>query len=163
MTDDSNQICVWKARNKLFKACAVSDDDEVKQRINNALEELSGEKGGDSPTSLKSEHKTPQNDTNVESLKPNPGAWRWRDNAGVNRVTLSHTSEPINDNNDMFGEERLYSAETIQEAIQQKKEEMGDKPSQFDRLDRNAWKERRQTLEELEASVEKKDAEGDKE
>jgi len=62
--------------------------------------------------------------------------------------SLRSSTKPYIGCNGMY--KPLYSSETIKELIQEMKEEMGEKPSQFDRLDRNAWKERRQTLEELE-------------
>jgi len=89
--------------------------------------------------------------------KIEPDAWSFRYNFGSEeKPNFEGRLEPLNPEDMKFYRreirelKELYSSETIKELIQEMKEEMGEKPSGLDRLDRNAWKERRQTLEELE-------------
>jgi len=100
-----------------------------------------------------SETQKQQSDEGLQSKnqQPNvsPDAWLC-DSLTIDSDGRHETKSAHVEKQDYDSEEPLYSSETITQVIQEMKEEMGEKPSGFDRLDRNAWKERRKTLEELE-------------
>jgi len=110
--------------------------------------------GGDSSTtSTDTDSETTEvSGENLDGVEPpKPDAWATVLDSGniVSATSHSETGE-LRAEKDGINVDTLYSSETIKELIQEMKEEMGEKPSGFDRLDRNAWKERRKTLKELE-------------
>jgi len=176
MTEDSSEeiekLKDFLSRDKVQIVTSEENIEEIAERTNLDIEELVN--GGESSASTEdTQSQTGEHSVNdgVEPPKPNPDAVKYQCGSHCDKEYVFYwhekgedakeavhgfeeTGRPIVSEKPLIGcrgfYQPLFSAGTIQEIIQQKKEEMGDKPSQFDRLDRNAWKERRQTLEELE-------------
>lgn len=160
MTEDSDQdICPACGR----KGTKESREADAYTCFNNSCDVWfygrENRSGGDSSTTEDSEEaelrskEQPKNadETGVEPPKPDLFHYEIKTTT-TNKVFWYpvYDKTPPAPNEDTRKEGEFWTGQTIRKTIQEMKEEIGDKPSSFDRLNRNAWKERRKTLEELE-------------